>query len=190
MFGWNLINGKWREMVQSRLEQRCFDVAYAHTALCKAAGANPPETVQALAGTLYLAQGGWVLLSVPNALGRGAFSALSEQGVELPSNSTGAYNAHISVFRPEEVEQIGGPDRITERGKQFRYTLGPVQSVRPDNWEGTERVWFLTVHSPELERLRRSYGLSSLPNQDKYRFHITFALRRSKVLQRNELAKG
>jgi hypothetical protein len=188
MFALDLIGRRLQGLWDNRLQKRCYDIAYAHTALCKSAGA--PETAQSLVGTLYLSHGGWVLLSVPNSLGRGAFAALDEQGVELPKNSAGLYNAHVSVIRPNELEQIGGPGRITERGKQFRYTLGPVQTVKPDGWADVERVWMIRVHSPELERLRRSYGLSSLPNKDQYAFHITIGIRRSKVLQRNEISKA
>lgn len=188
MFALDLIGSRLQSVWHNKLQKRCFDIAYAHTQLCKSAGT--PETSQSLAGTLYLSRGNWLLLTVPNALGRGAFAALSEQGIELPTNSAGLYNAHISVFRPEELEKIGGPDKISERGKTFRYTLGPVKTVKPDGWAGVERVWFIQVHSPELERLRRSYGLSSLPNDDEYRFHITFAVRKSRVLGRNTVTKG
>jgi hypothetical protein len=48
----------------------------------------------------------------------------------------------------------------------------------------------LRVHSPELQELRRSYGLSSLPNDGKFDFHITVAIRRKNVLGRNTVSKG
>lgn len=187
MFRLNLIGSEFQDMLHSRLQQRVYDQAHAHTMLCKAAGV--PETVKALVGSLYVSKSGWLLLSVPNALGRGAFDALNEQGAEMPLKN-GQYNAHITVMSPDDIEQIGGPDRITERGHQFHYTLGPVQVVEPDGWDDMDRAWFIQVHSPELERLRRSYGLSSLPKQDRYRFHITFAVRRRKVLGRNPVEKG
>lgn len=142
-----------------------------------------------LAGRLYLSSSGWLLLSVPNSFIRGCFQALSENGAELPRRSDGTLNAHISVMRPEEIEQIGGADKITERGKLFRYTLGPVRDVNPAGWEEMERCWFVEVNSPELSQLRRSYGLSSLPNNDKYKFHITFAVRRKGVLRNTDVVK-
>jgi len=189
MFRLNLIGAEFEAMLNMRLQQRVYDQSYAHTMLCKTAG--KPETVQSLMGSLYVSSSGWLLLNVPNALGRGAFDALGEQGIELPKKeSTGQYNAHITVMNPDEIEQIGGADKITERGHQFPYTLGPVQTVKPSGWGDMEKVWFIQVHSPALERLRRSYGLSSLPNEDKHRFHITIAVRRSKVLGRNSVGKG
>ena len=74
-------------------------------------GAAPPEKSVRLSGVLYLSASGWLLLSVPNALVRGAFSALNEPGVELPLRD-GKLNAHITVFRPEEIEQVGGQEKF------------------------------------------------------------------------------
>lgn len=142
-----------------------------------------------LTGTLYVTPKNWVMLSVPNALVRGAFDALHEPGAELPYNDDGRLNAHCSVMRPDEVETIGGADRITERGKQFRFTLGPLKEVKPDGWAGVSKVWFISLRSPDLERLRRSYGLSSLPNDNKYEFHATVARRKVNVLRDNEVVK-
>lgn len=166
-----------------------YQAAFQHVALIKR-GAAAPETTNALVGTLYLSRSGWILLNVPNALGRGAFDALNEPGVELPLNDAGQFQCHISVIRPEELEKIGGPDKISERGHQFHYTLGPVKTVQPDGWDGVSRVWFIEIKSPELMALRRSYGLSSLPNEGKFQFHVTFAVRKSKVLQTNATSKA
>jgi hypothetical protein len=188
MFRLDLIGAEFQSAMHAQLQQLVYDQTYAHTLLCKLAGT--PETVQSLVGTLYASSSGWILLSVPNALGRGAFDALNEPGVELPKKSSGNYNAHITVINPAELASIGGVDRITERGHQIAYTLGPVQTVKPAGWADIEKVWFISVHSPALERLRRSYGLSSLPNQDKHRFHITIAVRRRKILQNNSTGKG
>ena len=160
--------------------------------IAKAAEASDtPEVAYNLAGMLYKSTSGWVLLSVPNSLVHGIFNAMHEPGVELPpSKDDGRLNAHISVIRPEELETIGGADKITERGKQFRYTLGRLKTVVPHGWSEMERVWFCEVHSPELQELRRSYGLSGLPKDGEFAFHITVAVRRKKVLGRNETGKG
>lgn len=153
--------------------------------------AAEPVPAYNLAGTLYLADSGWILLTVPNALVRGMFAAMREPGIELPPGANGGpLNAHISVFRPEELAELGGPDKITERGKTFHYSIGRLVAVEPDGWSEMARAWFLRVHSPELQQLRRSYGLSSLPNNGKYDFHITVAVRRKAVLGRNEVSKA
>ena len=139
-------------------------------------------------GKLYYSHSGWVCLSVPNALARGVFSSLDEPGVELPpSSDSGAFNAHISVMRPEEVEQIGGAYKITERGRDFNYIIGKLKTVPPSGWPEMSKAWILPVRSLPLERLRKSYGLPPLP---KFPFHITVAVRRKAVLQNNAVGKG
>ena len=145
--------------------------------------ASDTELSYGMGGMLYLSDSGWLLLQVPNALVRGAFAALQEPGVELPpSGPEGRLNAHISVIRPEELETIGGPEVVVERGKTFRYSLGEIRTVRPAGWEEMDRVWFIKVRSPDLEKLRKSYGLSARPKNNEFDFHITIAVRKKKVL--------
>jgi hypothetical protein len=168
--------------------EKLYSVSHAHTMLVKNAG--DATTAYALSGELYASKSGWILLDVPNALVRGAFDALNEPGVELPPKQSGGLNAHISVMRPEELAKIGGVDKITERGHHFHYTLGPIKEVKPSGWDEMSKVWYIQVRSPELQDLRKSYGLSAKPNDDKFDFHITIAVRRKKVLQSNEVAKA
>jgi hypothetical protein len=82
---------------------------------------------------------------------------------------------------------LGVPYIFQERGKVFRYNIGKIKTCVPDGWEEFGRVWFVEVNSPELQNLRKSYGLSSLP---KHPFHITIGVRRKGVLQQNDVAKG
>ena len=148
--------------------------------------ADTPELSYSLGGRLFISKSGWGLLSVPNALVRGAFAALHEPGAELPPE----LNAHISVLRKEDLEQIGGPDLVKERGQVFHYTLGPLRSVKPAGWPGISRVWFIEVNSPELQQLRKSYGLTPLPKNNEFKFHITVAIRKTGVLLANELSRA
>jgi hypothetical protein len=156
-------------------------------AIFKAAADRPT-----LKGKLYLSKSGFLLLSVPNAVGRGAFKALHEAGVELPPSTNGeGYNAHITVARDTEVEQIGA-SKITERGRDFSYSLGQIKDFNPSGWAEMNRCWVIQVKSPELEKLRRSYGLPALPTKPDgtaMQFHCTFAVRRSGVLGSNEKSK-
>ena len=76
---------------------------------------------------------------------------------------------------------------MTERGHSFNYTLGPLREITPTGWEDISRCWAIEVKSPELQKLRKSYGLSPLPKG--YEFHITVAVRRKKVLGPNDVAK-
>ena len=152
--------------------------------------AADPRPAYDMTGCLFVSPDGWLLLSVPNALVRGVFSAIDQPGVELPPwNGTRQLVAHISVMRPEELAGIGGADKVTERGKRFSYRIGGLVTVKPDGWKEVETAWLLQITSPQLQALRRSYGLSSLPNDGKYAFHVTVAIRRRGVLGRNEKAK-
>jgi hypothetical protein len=155
------------------------------------AAADDAEVVYNLVGQLHLSPSGWLLLSVPNPLVRGVFAAMHEPGLELPPGpSGGPMNAHITVMRPEELTQIGGADLVTERGKQYHYTLGRLYAVAPTGFQDVAKAYVIRVHSPELQTLRRSYGLSSLPNDGAYDFHITVGVVKRGVLGRNETGKG
>ena len=151
--------------------------------------AEDPTVVYNMSGRLYLSKSGWLLLSVPNTLVRGVFSAMKEPGIELPSHSDGTLEAHISVMSKQDVDGLGGPDVITERGKTFSYSLGQMYTVKPTTWANVSRVWYLKVISPELQTLRKSYGLTPFPNDNKYDFHVTVAIRRRGVLARNNTSK-
>jgi len=145
--------------------------------------ASKPSLSYGLAGKLYASSSGWGLLSVPNALVHGAFDALEEPGVDLPRKEDGRLNAHISVFRKDEIDKIGGSAKLKERGHTFRYTLGPVKCVKPYGWDGMSKVWMIEVHSPELQNLRKSYGLSALPKDNRFKFHITIGVRRKNAFK-------
>lgn len=172
--------------------QREYDIGHAIGWLNREKCAN---TNYYLAGRLYVARSGWLLLSVPNALVRGVFDALTAPGAELPL--AGAFdvegtkptllNAHISVMTAEEVKKIGA-DNITERGHTFHYGIGPVREISPKNADKISRVWAIEVASPELAALRKSYGLTPLINGD-HKFHITVAIRRTNVLRFNDINK-
>jgi hypothetical protein len=148
-----------------------------------------------LSGRLYLSKSGWLLLSVPNALARGVFDALTAPGAELatagvmnvPNVKEELFNAHISVMTADEVASIGA-DKINERGHVFHYGLGPIKEITPKNVDGVSKIWAIQVASPALAAVRKSYGLTPLPHGD-HQFHITVAVRRKKVLQHNDVCK-
>ena len=87
-------------------------------------GNKQAATSYPLSGRLYLAKSGWLLLSVPNALVRGVFDALTAPGAELPTAGVmnvpnvdaQLVNAHISVLTAAEVAAIGA-DKINESGR-------------------------------------------------------------------------
>lgn len=154
-----------------------------------------------MSGRLFLSGSGWLLLSVPNAFVHGVFQSLDEQGIELPprkssndpEDADSRLRAHISVMRPEEIEKhVGDPDKISERGKVFHYTTGAVKSFNPVGWDEMSKCWVVEVKSPELEKFRKSYGMTKLPQRGEKTlpFHITVAVRRKGVLLPNETRKA
>jgi len=138
-----------------------------------------PVLTYAMKGRLVLSRSGWVLLEVPNAIGNGCFKALDEHGIEQPiSETTGQYNAHISVIRPDELEPIGGPSAIRTFGKMYGFNLGDVREIsNPGTWSEVAKCWVIGAKSPELMDLRRSLGIG----EPKYPFHITFAIRKRRA---------
>jgi hypothetical protein len=193
MDGFSILQeGAWQP--DALTQTREYQIGHAFGWLYR--GNKQAATQHALAGRLYLAKSGWLLLSVPNALVRGLYDALVVPGAELPRagvlnvpNVDGELlNAHISVMNADEVASIGA-DKINERGHMFGYTLGTLKEISVRNVDGVSKVWALQVSSPGLSALRKSYGLSPLPNGD-HPFHITVAVRRTKVLQDNAVRKA
>jgi len=152
--------------------------------------AKTPDKSHAMRGRLILASSGWLLLEVPNSLARGVFDTIREPGIELPTHDGKPFNAHISVMAPKEIAELGGPEKITERGHEFSYTLGPLREVKEPHDTRLSRVWYVEIESPELKALRRSYGLSATPMGGDYQYHVTVACRRKNVLQTNDVSKG
>jgi hypothetical protein len=140
-------------------------------------------------GKLTRSSSGWILLSLPSAIQRGFFQILDAPGAELPKRN-GRINCHVSVIRPEELEKIGNPP-INEIGKSFAIQFGKIVETNPIGWDEMDRVWFMKITSPELVKLRRSYGLSDLPkrNRTTLGFHMTIAVRRKGVLKEGPIAK-
>lgn len=175
-----ILSDKTNIKLSQAYDRMAYDLGEAAVLLKEAA-----VKTHALSGELYGSSKGALLLSVPNALVRGAFSALDENGLVLPNQAK--FNAHIVVMTPEEVSKIGGLTKITERGKHFHYNLGPLHEGPVTNSFDFSKVWFLSVASPELAQLRKTYGLDSGPG--KHGFNIVVAMRKLGVLGRNEISK-
>jgi len=133
---------------------------------------NSLKRVQ-LVGRLVVSGGDdpWGKLQVPQAIARGLFASISDPGVRLPDGK-----AHISVFTTKEIEKLGGREKIKERGRDFHFTLGTMRQVNPSGWPEMSRVYFATVQSPELKKLRKSYGLTPLLH-GSHPFHITVGVK-------------
>jgi acylphosphatase len=150
-----------------------YTAANAHIYLQKAAQHNPIQ--YSLAGRLQYSQSGWLTLTVPAALVRGAFDALHEQGAEPPQILA------IPIMSPTELSKVGGPDKVTERGHSFQYTLGPVRSNDPGK-DGLSKTWYIQIFSPELKKLRHSYGLEPYI-KGTHCFQLPIAVRKTGVFK-------
>lgn len=168
--------------ISKAYDQLAYDVGQALAYLKKEAAVK----TNALSGELYASSDNAILLSVPNALVRGAFDAIDENGLSLPGKN-GKFNAHIVVMTPDEVKGIGGPAKITERGHHFHYSLGALHEAPASSMFDFSKVWFLAVSSSELGQLRKTYGLEPTPGKNG--FNIVVALRRMGVLGKNDIKK-
>lgn len=142
-----------------------------------------------LSGVLQAAKSGHLLVGVPAALVRGVFDAMDEPGISLPSAVDGeALRAGIVVMSPDELEQVGGAAKITERGKHFSYRLGNIVEAPARGWAGVSKCWHLEIKSPELKQLRKTYGLpANMPGSSG--MSIVVACRKSGVLGENATSK-
>lgn len=158
------------------------DPTYAagHALLTLAKVANDHSVTYAMVGRLHLSNG-QLLLTVPSSLLRGAFDAIDEPGMELPPQRG------VTVMTSADLDKIGGPDKITERGHQFSYTLGATVSHSP-NRAPFSKVINIRLFSPDLRKLRLSYGLSAHPS-DQSSFMLPIAVRRPGVLHYNDVTK-
>lgn len=128
-----------------------------------------------LSGKLCETKDGFVYLDVPNAIIDGFMPLIGGEVKKPPYNNKdfGSVGAHISVIGDSERED-NGIDKIKEIGQEFSFRVKGLFSTKPDGWDEMKKVWFLTVHSEELEKLRKDYGLS--PLKKNHDFHITLAV--------------
>jgi hypothetical protein len=124
-------------------------------------------------GTLKSA-GGLLYLDVDNAYIHELIPFLSDHGFEAPGyfGHPDLIGAHITVIYPHEVE-AGDLTNIEEYGSTIHFTIVGTNVVRPARWRGVEEAYLLTIDAPELDQLRKKYGLPP----SLYLFHITLGIR-------------
>jgi hypothetical protein len=150
---------------------------------------DPEKRADVKMSGLLQVTAGYLIIAVPTALVRGVFDAMHEPGISLPGAiDGGALRAGIVVMTPDEVQQVGGADKISERGRSYTYHLGELEEASAVGWPGVSACWHLRVRSPELGALRRSYGL---PTQvaGESDFSIVVACRKTGVLASNATSK-
>lgn len=143
----------------------------------------------------------WVLLETHKGLCEAAYDALKAEGCDCEPRFS---NPHISVLRPEEVDELEkkfgnkwkGAAKI---GQQMRFRIVRMVSLIPHSWKEMDRVWFIECESPDLCKYREELGFKHTPTHEStghtMRFHITFAVHRdsqkaAELLSEKRAAKG
>lgn len=128
-----------------------------------------------LNGVIRQRRDGFVYLSVASDFVEKLYPLVAKPGViRPPYYGRNGVGAHVSVIKSDEADRFDVFD-IKECGQRLSFSLGSIYSIRPLGWGQMQRVWFLSVESPSLERLRDRYGLE--PKINGHDFHITFACR-------------
>ena len=122
-------------------------------------------------GVLLQKSDGFVYLKVDDAYIHALFPKLKAHGFHKPPyfRRPDAVGAHISVMYNEETRQR---QPIEEVGQVFQFTPSKLAMVRV---RGRSQYVILEVQAPELEALRKKYGLSPMLKQ--HAFHISLAKR-------------
>ena len=124
-------------------------------------------------------QDGFLYLEVPDDIVDGFFKLIPGRGISKPEEASSDkeyVGAHISVMYADETKKI--KKKIREIGEEFDYTLDKMFVTEPETWDAVKEVYFISVKSPQLEALRKRYGLSKKLNG--HDFHITVAVRMRK----------
>ncbi len=147
-------------------------------------------------GKLVSSGSGYVLLSVHKGLCEAAYKNLKDEGVECQAHYD---NPHITVLRPNEVEELKKKhghkwEGVAQIGQSFKFYLQKMVNLVPHTWDEVARVWFIECGSPELKKYRRDLGFPELPRSAKddhdQRFHITVAIQRAAARKTAELLTG
>lgn len=147
--------------------------------LAKVSGRSDLNRLE-FSGKLKETKDGFVYVDVSDKFIKDLFDIIQPEGASLPpykNKDYGSVGGHISVMYADEIKD-NEIDEVKEVGQEIEYELGEFFSVEPEGWDEMERVWFLSVKSPQLEMIRENYGLSKKLNN--HEFHITFAIKKRK----------
>ncbi len=90
-----------------------------------------------------------------------------------PYFGPGLIGAHISIIRPEEIDWTS-PPILPALGTRYAFSLGHFAWAIPKNVPKTSKIYFLTVDSPELVKIRTDASLS--PQYKGQDLHITIGV--------------
>lgn len=108
---------------------------------------------------------GMIYLDVSDEWIHRLFPLIGKKGGEKPPyfEYEGPFGAHIPVMTAKEWKNKQGLLKapIPEIGEKYSFSITGCYRIRPEGWPEMDRVWFLTVDSPDLERLRERSLLPS-----------------------------
>ena len=141
-------------------------------------------------GVLKQKDNGYLYVSVSKDFIAGILPLIDAPGKLVPPKhykSKKGIGAHISaMYENEQIEHEIW--EIKELGQEFTFSVLELRTVKLNKDGKMKKLWLLAVSSPELERLRESYGLSSkLKGHD---FHITICTQVPGVAERIEVEFG
>jgi len=119
---------------------------------------------------------GFVYIKVDDRFIHDIFPLLTQPQIKKPAyfRRADAPGAHISVFYETESKKIGS---VAEIGMIFNFEVIELRSVAIQKGKD---VFLIAVKAPELEALRRKYGLQ--PLLQGHDFHITVAIRQTQKI--------
>lgn len=128
-----------------------------------------------LSAELKQDKNGFTYLDIPDEYVRSLFKHYENDQAKLPPYfGPKRAGAHVSVISSNEMKMKPGL-KIEELGKTFDFRIANVCSLKPQGWNGVNKVYFLTLSCFQAESMRSRYGFSPKISED-HDFHLTFAI--------------
>jgi hypothetical protein len=121
---------------------------------------------------------GFVYLELPDHFITDIFPLIHDQECEAISlHYLDPSPAHIPVILPHEWAQRKGWGEIKELETTFSFEITRLFSLKPIRWPGIEKVYCLSIQSPQLENYRERHLLPSrIRGHD---FHVAIAFKKA-----------
>lgn len=158
-----------KPLLRERKEEIELD-KYAYTFLAYAKSSLPHT------GTIHVDGRGFVYVNVSEKY-IDALLPLLPSNAERPSNFyEGPKGAYFALMLPQEMNSKKGLGKFKEIDQEISFIPTGVYSVQPEGWSEMERVWILTLYSPQAEAIRERYLLPSKIRS--HEFHIVIGVKR------------
>lgn len=90
-----------------------------------------------------------------------------------PYFGSGLIGAHISIIQPSEINWASPPS-LPALGTRYSFSLGHFAWVVPQSIPAASKLFFLTIDSPDLVKIRTDAGLP--PRFKDHDLHITIGV--------------